>query len=62
MKSKNRKSFFGTLFCVFLAVAGSATAQENPRVEIAGNYTYIHISSGWSRSAVRGAAGRPLGV
>lgn len=38
------KLFFGVLFCVFLAVAGSVKAQDNPRVEIAGNYTYIHQS------------------
>lgn len=46
MKSKNRRSLFGTLFCFFLAVGGSARAQDNPKVEIAGNYTYIHINPG----------------
>lgn len=38
------KLFFGTLFCVFLAVG--ANAQDNPKGEIAGNYTYMHINPG----------------
>jgi len=46
MKLKNRVSLLGMLFCVFLAIAGSARAQENSKVEIAGNYTYIHINPG----------------
>jgi opacity protein-like surface antigen len=31
---------------LLFAVAGSARAQDNPKGEIAGNYTYIHINPG----------------
>lgn len=38
------KLLFGMLLCIFLAVG--ANAQENPKGEIAGNYTYMHITPG----------------
>jgi len=38
------KSFSGMLFCIFLAV--EVNAQDNPKGEIAGNYTYMHINPG----------------
>jgi hypothetical protein len=58
MKLKRCISLTATLFCVSLAGAGLGRAQDNPKGEIAGNYTYIHINpGGYSTVTMGGGSG-----
>jgi len=49
------KLFLGMLFCISFAVG--ANAQDSPKGEIAGNYTYTHINPGGYSTVTMGCNG-----